>query len=668
VRIEELLAPGHRRAPALAYFARNAQSVVGRFGRTLLHVALVPVRAVAAILDARVASRIPGLVLRGVSRDRLDVLGEEFVARRLIPRLRPAVRKELGDPARVVLAGAQPEPVVRALARHLGIPRIAARRYEFRDGICTGRLLEPLLSGRDPVDPPAPAWIAATCPTERPGPTNGRVIVRFDREERAPVLSVADTLAGRHVLLLGATGFIGKVWLASLLKELPGIGRVTLLLRPRGSLTAAARYERLVQGSPVLRGLDPALLREKVVVLSGDAVEPRLGLSEEAWDGLADDVDLVVNSMGVTDFTPDLRAALDANVTAPLNVLGLVAASRHAALLHLSTCFVAGRRGGRVPEALRPDYNPAGRPDFDAEAELAFLEGEIGRREEDPESRRGMRAGLTRFGVERAEHWGWPNTYTFTKSLAESLLVRRGSGIPISIVRPSIVETSTRQPFRGWNEGINTSAPLSYLLGTRFRQLPTNARKRLDVVPVDLVTRGMMLIAAALVARRHSPIYQLASSITNPCTMRRSIELTCLAHRKASFGQRGLVPWIRRACETVPVSPRRYRWWSAPRQKALVRALRRVSPFARDLLRRAERQLDRVEKLIELYEPFILHDDHSFVADRVELLNACLSPEDRTRFGYDAGYIDWLEYWIDIHIPALRKWSYPLLEGKTVEE
>ena len=90
---------------------------------------------------------------------------------------------------------------------------------------------------------------------------------------------------------------------------------------------------------------------------------------------------------------------------------------------------------------------------------------------------------------------GWPNTYTLTKSMAESLLFKRGAGLPVAIVRPSIVETSTRLPFSGWNEGINTSAPLSYLLGTYFRQLPTNERKCLDMIPVDMVCRGMTLIA-----------------------------------------------------------------------------------------------------------------------------------------------------------------------------
>ena len=46
------------------------------------------------------------------------------------------------------------------------------------------------------------------------------------------------------------------------------------------------------------------------------------------------------------------------------------------------------------------------------------------------------------------------------------------------------------EPFVGWNEASNTSASLSYLLGTSFRQLPTNERKRLDIIPVDSVCRA----------------------------------------------------------------------------------------------------------------------------------------------------------------------------------
>src|SRR5207237_8680879 len=145
---------------------------------------------------------------------------------------------------------------------------------------------------------------------------------------------------------------------------------------------------------------------------------------------------------------------------------------------------------------------------------------------------RWLRNYLTEAGIRRARELGWPNTYTLTKSLAESLISQYGAGLPIAIVRPAIVETSLEKPFLGWNEGINTSASLSYLLGTYFRQLPSNERKRLDIIPVDTVCRGMTLIAAAIVQRCHEPVYQLATSASNPCDMARSIELTCLAHRK----------------------------------------------------------------------------------------------------------------------------------------
>src|SRR5260370_3249771 len=97
-----------------------------------------------------------------------------------------------------------------------------------------------------------------------------------------------------------------------------------------------------------------------------------------------------------------------------------------------------------------------------------------------------------------------------------------------------------RSPFMGWNEGINSCGPLSYLLGTNFRQLPTNERKCLDVIPVDMVCRGMSLIAGAVIARCNARMYQLATSAINPVNMGRSIELTGLAHRKHYRQQQGI--------------------------------------------------------------------------------------------------------------------------------
>jgi long-chain acyl-CoA synthetase len=283
---------------------------------------------------------------------------------------------------------------------------------------------------------------------------------------------------------------------------------------------------------------------------------------------------------------------------------------------------------------------------------------------------RWVRNRLVRVGMKRAAHLGWPNTYTFTKSLGESMLAQRGGGLAIAIVRPSIVESSERTPFTGWNEGINTSGPLSYLLGTNFRQLPSNERKCLDVIPVDMVTRGMTLIAAALVQRKNAHLYQLATSAINPVNMGRSIELTGLAHRKHYKMQQGLDHWLKVKLETIPVSKVRYERMSIPMQKAVVSRINRVATtmhIGKTPLAKVERDLGRAEKLIELYEPFILHNEHVFECENARLLSAALSPEEKAMFDFSPETIDWWDYWINIHIPALRRWCYPLMEGRPLE-
>ena len=311
-------------------------------------------------------------------------------------------------------------------------------------------------------------------------------------------------------------------------------------------------------------------INARVEVVAGDVSQPGLGLDAELSGLLRQNLDLVINSSGLTDFNPDLRDALSTNVDAAVNILDFVRKSDHAALLHLSTCYVAGARDGRVSERVRPNYTPAGILNFDAEQEWHALHEMISAVEQKAESPevteelrqqalskehaakdlqgaalenqirknrvRWLKTYLTEAGTRRAHELGWPNTYTLTKSLAESLIHKHGAGLPIAVVRPAIVETSIEKPFLGWNEGINTSASLSYLLGTSFRQLPSNERKRLDIIPVDSVCAGMTLVAAALIERRNDAIYQLATSVTNPCDMGRSIELTSLGPPQALPG------------------------------------------------------------------------------------------------------------------------------------
>jgi long-chain acyl-CoA synthetase len=547
--------------------------------------------------------------------------------------------------------------------------------------------------------------------TARPASAVQKPVAVFGDAPRVNGLSVRETLADRHILLIGVTGFIGKVWLVDLLEKIPSIGRITLLIRRNRTTSAQRRFEKIVEESPALDPLHEihgkklgAFLNEKVEVVEGDVSLPGLGLDEATQARLQKTLDVVVNSAGLTDFNPDLRDALSSNVDSTLHLLEFLKKCWRAGLMHLSTCYVVGMRDGRVGEKLEDNYNPARDPRFDAENEIASLRERIQRieaRAEGPEldkalrrqalgrgrdetsapaaelegvlrrnRARWVRNRLTHVGMRRAQHLGWPNTYTFTKSLGESILARHGKDLPIAVVRPSIVESSERSPFNGWNEGINTSGPLSYLLGTNFRQLPSNERKCLDVIPVDMVCRGMTLIAAALVARRHARLYQLATSAINPVNMGRSIELTGLAHRKYYRTSQSVENWLKVKFETIPVSKQRYERLSIPMQKAVVSGINRAAttlrmkkaPFAK-----AERDLIRAEKLIELYEPFILHNEHVFECENARLLSAALPPEERELFDFTPEAVDWWDYWINVHIPALRRWCYPLMEGRALE-
>lgn len=723
----------------VGYFTWNAQSFSERWKRRGALALSALIRPLLYAIDRIFATRVLHTLLRGISKDRLDLLGEEYFQYVMRPRLKPKgvalLREAIARGENIVLVSQGLEHVMRPLARYLGVEQLIANRLEFRDGLATGRLLDPVIRprqilarivGRNPdghiefdnlvrrLGLTQSPWMIrqAIVPTARITHHPRTPVVLFEKRISREPISMHQSLAGKNILLIGFTGFIGKVWLAKVLQDLPEIGKVYLLIRRQRSTSAQKRFEKIINTSPVFDTLHlkygdefVAFLGEKVEVIEGDVSRPHLGIDEAVRQRLYGSLDVVINSSGLTDFNPDLRQALSINVDGTLHLIDFLKECDRAALLHLSTCYVVGYRDGRIGETAAINYTPSGKVEFDAAVEYAHLRSladqiearsesdemtsqfresvlaknrksskELSESEIDAQIRkqrqRWVRNELTEAGMRRAQEFGWPNTYTFTKSLAESLLLPAASEIPVAIVRPSIVETSTHDPFEGWNEGVNTSAPLSYLLGTFFRQLPSNGKKCLDIIPVDLVCRGMILICAALVERRQETIYQLATSAINPCDMRRSIELTGLAHRKYYRAQDAFNLRLLSAFDSIPVSKERYQRLSAPRQKQVVQSLLRIMsplPMMRSPLVRRERDLDKVEKLVELYEPFILHNEYVFEAKNVEILSELLPEAERPDFGYDAGYIDWWNYWINIHIPALRKWSYPLIEGRPVE-
>src|SRR6266446_6518166 len=242
----------------VGFFTWNSQSFAERWARRAGMAGMALTRPFAYAASRTFATRFLHTLLRGVSRDRLDLLGEEYFHYVLKPQLRREAAEKLIEAVRsggrVVLVGQLLENILRPLAHHFGVDSFIANRLEFRDGKATGRLLDPIVRPRGPL-----AWIAsgsadgriprekllsqlgwtgnpeqlecAMQTTARPAAPRGKSIALFGETPRVERLSVRENLANQHLLLIGVRGFIGKVWLVDLLENIPNIGKITLLIR-----------------------------------------------------------------------------------------------------------------------------------------------------------------------------------------------------------------------------------------------------------------------------------------------------------------------------------------------------------------------------------------------------------------------------------------------------
>ncbi|HHH11528.1 MAG TPA: hypothetical protein ENK23_05580, partial [Sorangium sp.] len=434
------------------------------------------------------------------------------------------------------------------------------------------------------VDPMVQTSLAPTAaPTQHRAP-----------DPRGP-LHPSKLFAGQQFVVVGGTGFLGKVWLSMLLHRFADIGHVWLLVRPKGVQDAPARFWAQVASSEVFEPLRErypgpafeAFLKEKITPVGGDIKKTNMGFDDALVTQLRDNVAAVVNVAGVVDFNPPLDEALDVNAFGLTNLINFAKAV-HAPVLHTSTCYVAGYRTGFIAEVdpcevpfpraagapgarliAPPKHLPVDRKldrsHWDPENEIResmdviehtrhrcedafrqslFLDdakrnlesrGEPCRgtalRDELAEvKRRFTRERLIEAGKERALYWGWPNIYTYTKSIGEQVLAN--SGVPYTIVRPAVIESASEYPFPSWNEGINTSAPFLYMALKGQIQFPNDPAVHLDIIPVDMVASGMLASMAELLDGSHCPTYQYGSTDTNGCTMSRYLELVGLYKRK----------------------------------------------------------------------------------------------------------------------------------------
>ncbi len=492
-------------------------------------------------------------------------------------------------------------------------------------------------------------------------------------------------LSGGHVLLTGATGFLGQALLERLLASYPET-RISLLIRGRGSSTGADRLAGLLR-KPIFNrwkkqvGDDAvaAALAERVTVIGAELGTSAPGVA------LPGDLTAVIHAASTVSFDPPIDDAFRTNVRGVVDLYEAVrAAGGTPHVVHVSTAYVAGARKGVVPEVAldhHADWRTELAAALDARAEverdsrrpealgkaLAKARREHGKSGPQSAAKAAEEARvewvtdrLVDYGRLRAQSLGWPDVYTFTKALGERVAEELLTGaLPLSVVRPAIVESALSHPYPGWLDGFKMADPLILAFGRgilpEFPGLPDGV---LDLIPVDIVVNACLAVAAAPPPAEEPAYYHVGSGARNPLTFRGMYEniREYFTDHPMPDGGRGQIK--------VPT-------WDFPGARGVERMLRtgeRALDFAEKVvlstpasqrtrrwqsdLRREQDKLEFLRRYADLYgvytEAEVIYTDGRLLA-----LHRALPAERQAEHGFDAAVIDWPEYIQKIHCPAI---------------
>jgi long-chain acyl-CoA synthetase len=142
-----------------------------------------------------------------------------------------------------------------------------------------------------------------------------------------------------------------------LLHNFPDIGKVYTTVRARDAAESKIRFWTSIVTSPTFDPLREKygdgfedFIKSKVVPVNGDVGNEFLGLDEKEAAKIMKDTDIIINGAGNVTFNPPLESALRTNVVGSHNIIKMARMMKKPRVVHVSTCFVAGKRSGPIWE------------------------------------------------------------------------------------------------------------------------------------------------------------------------------------------------------------------------------------------------------------------------------------------------------------------------------
>ncbi|XP_029042874.1 fatty acyl-CoA reductase 1 [Osmia bicornis bicornis] len=309
--------------------------------------------------------------------------------------------------------------------------------------------------------------------------------------------------AGKRILLSGATGFFGTSILEKLLRTCLEIDKIYVLIRPKKNMSIKQRMKNYFENTAfdTLRKVNPNFM-SKVEPIYSDLIKDDLAISPEDRRYLKQNVDIIIHNAAEVSFSATVASTLRINVFGTKYMLDLAAECFHLkAFLYVSTAY-----SNCYTKDIEEKFYPP-------PADLKMIEDMIRSDEE-------AKYGMTDIAV-RQMIGKWPNVYTFSKSMAESLIQNFShTSVICAIFRPSIVVGSYEEPVPGWVG--NQNGPAIMFIAMSMGLVHTARVLEnciMDVVPVDLAVNGLLASVWDLCVRKQSKgpqVYNYGSSFWKP--------------------------------------------------------------------------------------------------------------------------------------------------------
>lgn len=287
------------------------------------------------------------------------------------------------------------------------------------------------------------------------------------------VPSIPEFFRNRDIFITGGTGFMGKILIEKLLRSCPDINNIFILIRSKKNVPADQRIDALKM-LPVfdrMRAENPENLK-KMIPINGDVTQLQLGLSASDSKRM-ENVSIVFHSAASVRFDDPLHEAIIMNTRGTREVMLFAEKLKHLkVVVHVSTTY----SNPSIHVVSEKIYPPNGN-----------WRDAIRIAETHPELLDLLMPKYTNYE---------PNTYTFTKGLAEQVVSEFKDRLPVVVYRPSIVISALDEPIAGWIDNFNGPVGLFVACGIGLLRTSYGDPDIVsDFTPVDTSIKAMIIAA-----------------------------------------------------------------------------------------------------------------------------------------------------------------------------